>query len=243
MRSRPTASDSSSSFPTARARCRWRRWPSLVRASLRGRATAVDFLIALGTHQPMSDAALSEHLGFAVVNGEEHGVAGGSRVFNHMWSDPATFRHIGTIPASEIRTLSGGRLDQDVPVALNRADLRLRPDRDPRPGVSARGRGLLRRQQVFLPRHRGGGSHQLHALARRPHHQLRGDRLGIHAGARGDRSRRIDGHRAHGVLRAGRDQGWRRGLVLCRRARPPGSMRLPCRRSGTSCGSTSHSRP
>lgn len=93
---------------------------SLVRTSLRGRAAAVDFLVALGTHQPMSDAALSEHLGFAVVDGLEKGVANGSRVFNHEWSDPATFRSIGTIPASEIRTLSGGRLDQDVPVALNR---------------------------------------------------------------------------------------------------------------------------
>lgn len=93
---------------------------SLVRAALRGRAAAVDFLIALGTHQPMSDAALSAHLGFPVVNGEEAKVAGGSRVFNHEWHDPAMFRTIGTIPAAEIRALSQGRLDQDVPVALNR---------------------------------------------------------------------------------------------------------------------------
>lgn len=91
---------------------------ALVRASLRGRATAVDFLIALGTHQPMSDEALSAHLGFRVVDGVEPG--GGSRVYNHEWADPATFRTIGTIAASEIRTLSGGRLDQEVPVALNR---------------------------------------------------------------------------------------------------------------------------
>lgn len=93
---------------------------SLVRDALRGRATAVDFLIALGTHQPMTDAALSAHLGFTVVDGQEAGVSGGSRVFNHEWHDPAMFRTIGTIPASEIRALSGGRLDEDVPVALNR---------------------------------------------------------------------------------------------------------------------------
>jgi len=91
---------------------------ALVRASLRGRAAAVDFLIALGTHQPMSDAALSGHLGFRVVDGVEAG--GGSRVFNHAWEDPATFRTIGTISAREIRELSGGRLEQDVPVALNK---------------------------------------------------------------------------------------------------------------------------
>lgn len=92
----------------------------LVREKLRGRAAAVDFLIALGTHQPMSDEALSAHLGFPVRNGAEDGPVAGSRVFNHEWSDPATFRTIGTIPAGEIRVLSGGRLDQDVPVALNR---------------------------------------------------------------------------------------------------------------------------
>lgn len=92
----------------------------LVRDTLRGRAAAVDFLIALGTHQPMSDEALSAHLGFPVSNGREDGPVAGSRVFNHEWSDPATFRNIGTIPAGEIRVLSGGRLDQDVPVALNR---------------------------------------------------------------------------------------------------------------------------
>ncbi len=89
---------------------------ALVTGALAGRAKAVDFLVALGTHQPMDDAALSEHLGVPVANGK----AGASRVFNHEWDDPATFRTIGTISASEIATLSGGRLAQDVPVALNK---------------------------------------------------------------------------------------------------------------------------
>jgi nickel-dependent lactate racemase len=45
---------------------------------------------------------------------------GSSRIFNHEWADPATFALIGEIPASEIAALSGGRLAQTVPVALNR---------------------------------------------------------------------------------------------------------------------------
>jgi nickel-dependent lactate racemase len=89
---------------------------ALVREALAGRAAAVDYLIALGTHQPMDDAALSAHLGVAVVDGR----AGTSHVFNHAWDDPATFRTIGTIAADEIARLSGGRLAQDVPVALNK---------------------------------------------------------------------------------------------------------------------------
>jgi len=89
---------------------------ALFREHLAGRAKAMDFLVALGTHQPMDDAALSAHLGVPVREGR----AGASRVFNHAWQEPATFATIGTIPAHEIAELSGGRLAQDVPVALNR---------------------------------------------------------------------------------------------------------------------------
>ena len=89
---------------------------ALFHERLAQRAKAFDFLIALGTHQPMDDAALSTHLGVPV----KHGVAGTSRVINHAWHEPGTFATIGTIPASEIEELSGGRLSQDVPVSLNR---------------------------------------------------------------------------------------------------------------------------
>jgi nickel-dependent lactate racemase len=89
---------------------------ALFREALAGRARQVDFLVALGTHQPMSDAALSQHVGEQVVDGR----VGASRIFNHRWDDPATFATIGTIPAGEIAQLSGGRMTQDVPVALNR---------------------------------------------------------------------------------------------------------------------------
>src|SRR5215208_6678314 len=56
-----------------------------------GRVAALDFLIALGTHPPMTDAQLSRHLGRPVVNG----MAGERRIFNHRWDDPATFVTLG----------------------------------------------------------------------------------------------------------------------------------------------------
>lgn len=80
------------------------------------RVAALDFLVALGTHVPMTDAQLSKHLGRPVVNGR----AGERRVFNHRWDDPATFAQLGTIPAVEVAEITGGRLKQPVPVALNR---------------------------------------------------------------------------------------------------------------------------
>ncbi|MEE4195961.1 MAG: lactate racemase domain-containing protein, partial [Anaerolineae bacterium] len=79
-------------------------------------AKQVDFLVALGTHQPMTDAQLSRHLGVKVVNG----VFGGSHIYNHDWEKVETFVAIGTIPASEIEELSNGMLSMDVPVRLNK---------------------------------------------------------------------------------------------------------------------------
>jgi nickel-dependent lactate racemase len=83
---------------------------------LGARVAALDYLVALGTHTPMADAQLSRLLGRPVVDG----VAGGRRIFNHRWDDPSTFVSLGTIPAGEIAQITGGRLEQDVPVALNR---------------------------------------------------------------------------------------------------------------------------
>jgi lactate racemase len=80
------------------------------------RAAAMDYLVALGTHPPMTDAQLSRHIGQAVVGG----MAGSRHIFNHRWDDPATFVRLGSIPGREIAELTGGRLNDDVPVALNK---------------------------------------------------------------------------------------------------------------------------
>lgn len=77
---------------------------------------ALDYLVALGTHQPMEDPALSDLLGVPVRDGR----AGASRVFNHRWMDADTLATLGTIPACEVEQISEGRLSVDVPVRLNR---------------------------------------------------------------------------------------------------------------------------
>ncbi|MBA2603786.1 MAG: DUF2088 domain-containing protein [Acidobacteria bacterium] len=80
------------------------------------RVAALDFLIALGTHTPMTDEQIERHVGRPVRGG----MAGTRQIFNHRWDDPSTFATLGVIPAAEIAELTGGRLRQDVPVALNR---------------------------------------------------------------------------------------------------------------------------
>jgi nickel-dependent lactate racemase len=80
------------------------------------RVAALDVLVALGTHQPMTDAQLGKLVGRPVVDGR----AGPRRIYNHQWDDPDTFRTLGIIPASDIDTLTGGLFAQEVTVRLNK---------------------------------------------------------------------------------------------------------------------------
>ena len=88
----------------------------LLREEIGSRAAAFDFLVALGTHMPMTD----EQLGRLVGQPVDGGRAGATQIFNHHWEQPGTFVTLGMIPAAETAALTGGRLAEDVPVALNR---------------------------------------------------------------------------------------------------------------------------
>lgn len=83
-----------------------------------GDVAALDYLIALGTHQPMSEEAIHQRIGATAEEMAE--TYAGVRVFNHRWEDPDTFRTVGVIPASDIEELSRGRFSQAVPVNLNK---------------------------------------------------------------------------------------------------------------------------
>jgi nickel-dependent lactate racemase len=88
----------------------------VIERELGPRVAALDFLVALGTHAPMTDDQLSRLVGRSVVDGR----AGTRRIFNHRWDDPASFATLGTISSREVADLSGGLLSRDVPVALNK---------------------------------------------------------------------------------------------------------------------------
>ncbi len=77
-----------------------------------------DILVALGTHQPMSERAICERL---EISTEEHkSTYRDVRFFNHAWNDPEALQRIGTISAEEISKLSNGLFAIDVPVDLNK---------------------------------------------------------------------------------------------------------------------------
>ena len=88
----------------------------ILQESLRPRARAVDYLVALGTHPPMADTQLSKLVGATVVEGR----VGNTRVFNHDWSNPRTFVTLGSIPATVISEITKGLMICEVPVTLNK---------------------------------------------------------------------------------------------------------------------------
>jgi nickel-dependent lactate racemase len=89
---------------------------ALFQKLLRPRVRALDYLVALGTHPPMSNAQFSKLVGQPVLDG----AAAGGRIFNHRWEDPANFVQLGVIPAAEIEQITGGLMSRNVPVQLNK---------------------------------------------------------------------------------------------------------------------------
>ena len=92
---------------------------SAVHRALADRAKQVTVLIALGTHQAMSEQALSEHLGYP--EGASEQTYPGWEVVNHESWLPETFTSLGTIPATRMTELTGGLMtDLAVDVRINR---------------------------------------------------------------------------------------------------------------------------
>jgi nickel-dependent lactate racemase len=90
----------------------------LLHRYLAGEVAALDFLIALGTHTPMSPEHINQLVG---VRPEEWETTfKDSHVFNHLWEDPETFFSCGTISAAEVGEISNGMLHQSVEVRINK---------------------------------------------------------------------------------------------------------------------------
>jgi lactate racemase len=78
----------------------------------------LDILVALGTHQPISEEQICVRLGMTAAERKSKYKAVG--FFNHLWEKPETFKSIGEIPASEIEKLTGGLFSEKVNVAINK---------------------------------------------------------------------------------------------------------------------------
>lgn len=86
--------------------------------ALMDRAAKIDFLIALGTHPPMAEEDIDRLLDMSAGARRDRYASVG--VFNHHWSDPDQLREIGRLERDFVRGQTGGMIDRDVPVRLNR---------------------------------------------------------------------------------------------------------------------------
>jgi nickel-dependent lactate racemase len=90
----------------------------LIYSLLSERVSRLDFLIALGTHPPMTQAMIYQRMG---ITAHERALAfPKARFFNHCWNDPGQLAHIGTISAETITGISLGLLNEPVDVTINR---------------------------------------------------------------------------------------------------------------------------
>ena len=90
----------------------------LIAELIGGEAKKLGFLIALGTHPPMSEPAILRLLG--ITEEERRGRYGKVGIFNHRWDLGDTLTTLGVITADEIEEITGGLMREEVPVQLNR---------------------------------------------------------------------------------------------------------------------------
>ncbi|MCU0511011.1 MAG: lactate racemase domain-containing protein [Anaerolineae bacterium] len=85
----------------------------------------LDFMVALGTHPPLSEDALNRLVG--ITADQRRTTYAHIGLFNHAWDDPAALAQIGTLPREQVQAIAGDlwhpSLGGDVPVRLNRQAL------------------------------------------------------------------------------------------------------------------------
>jgi nickel-dependent lactate racemase len=95
--------------------------PVLFRAvsdALKARVKALNFMVALGTHQPLDEAAMLNLVGLIPHERETTYAAVG--LLNHSWDNPHHLVQIGELNPSQVEILSEGLLHESVPLRLNR---------------------------------------------------------------------------------------------------------------------------
>lgn len=85
----------------------------------------LDFLVALGTHPPLSESALCDLVG--LTPDERQGRYAQIGLYNHAWDDPRALAHLGTLTQDQMKALTGpywhSSLGGDVAVRINRRAL------------------------------------------------------------------------------------------------------------------------
>jgi nickel-dependent lactate racemase len=91
---------------------------SLLQDTIGTMAQQLDFMVALGTHQPLSEERILELYGISAESRKT--TFAKTTFYNHRWDLEDTFRTVGYLTEEETGELSGGRLQEKVPVDINK---------------------------------------------------------------------------------------------------------------------------
>lgn len=83
-----------------------------------GQGNQLDFLVALGTHPPMSESAILNRIG--ISKEEKSTIYDQCRLFNHHWNDPDQLTSVGKISSEKVSELSDGMMTDPVDVTINK---------------------------------------------------------------------------------------------------------------------------
>lgn len=82
------------------------------------RAARLDFMVALGTHQPLAEERILELYG--ISSEARSSTYHCTSFYNHRWDLAETFERIGYLSEEDTAEISGGLLREKVPVDINR---------------------------------------------------------------------------------------------------------------------------
>lgn len=82
---------------------------------------AFDVMIALGTHQPMTEDAILQRL--EISRAERDSIYRNVQLLNHQWDNTSQLALVGTLSEQDTNEITGGLFSMEVPVHINRAAL------------------------------------------------------------------------------------------------------------------------
>jgi len=91
---------------------------SILQEVLGTQAQSLDFMVALGTHQPLSEERILNLYGISPEARKT--IFAETTFYNHRWDLNDTLRRVGYLSEEETSELSNGRLREKVPVDINK---------------------------------------------------------------------------------------------------------------------------
>ncbi|NOY09332.1 MAG: DUF2088 domain-containing protein [Spirochaetes bacterium] len=90
----------------------------LLRKIIGDKAEKLDFMVALGTHQPLKEEEILKLYG--ITDSERRNLFKDSRVYNHEWYKEGTLIKVGKLTEDDIEKITGGLFREEVDIVINK---------------------------------------------------------------------------------------------------------------------------